>query len=91
MVGFHPADIAVIVVYLVGITALGIWMARMVRTSSDFFMPRQFGKVMMITHAFGTGTASDQAVTVAAGTFQRMGSRVFGGSGCGCRPRRSIG
>jgi len=32
-------------------------------------MPRRFGKVMMITHAFGTGTHSDQAVSVASKSF----------------------
>jgi Na+/proline symporter len=37
---------------------------------SDFFMPHRFGKAMMITHAFGTGTASDQAVSVAGETFR---------------------
>ncbi len=70
MTGIHPFDIAVIVLYLVGITALGIWTARRVKNLSDFFMPRRFGKGMMIMHAFGTGTASDQAVTVAAATFK---------------------
>ncbi|MCA9230997.1 MAG: sodium:solute symporter family protein [Planctomycetales bacterium] len=77
MVGLHYADIAVIVVYLVGITALGVWMARMVKTAGDYFMPRKFGKAMMITHAFGTGTASDQAVTVAAGTFKNGISGIW--------------
>ena len=70
MFGLHPADIVVLLVYLVGITALGTYMARRVKSSSDFFMPRRFGKVMMITNAFGTGTASDQAVTVASATFR---------------------
>lgn len=70
MDGFHWLDIAVLLIYLVGITVLGIWMARRVRTAEDFFMPRKFGKAMMITNAFGTGTASDQAVTVAAETFR---------------------
>ena len=70
MLGLHPADIVVLLVYLVGITALGTYMARRVKSSSDFFMPRRFGKVMMITNAFGTGTASDQAVTVASATFK---------------------
>ena len=70
MTNLHPVDIAVIVIYLVAITALGVWMARRVKTASDFFMPRRFGKAMMITNAFGTGTASDQAVTVASGTFR---------------------
>jgi len=77
MAGLHPADIAVIVVYLVGITALGIWMARRVKTAGDFFMPRRFGKAMMITNAFGTGTASDQAVTVASSTFSNGLSGIW--------------
>ncbi len=67
--GLHPVDLAVLAAYLVGITAVGIWMARRVHDIGDFFMPRRFGKAMMITHAFGTGTHSDQAVSVAAKTF----------------------
>jgi Na+/proline symporter len=70
MQGLHTIDIAVIVLYLVCITALGVWMARRVKETSDFFMPRRFGKGMMIMHAFGTGTASDQAVTVSSATFR---------------------
>ena len=70
MQSLHPVDIAVLVIYLVGITALGVWMARRVKNVSDFFMPRRFGKGMMIMHAFGTGTASDQAVSVASATFR---------------------
>jgi len=70
MNGLHPADLVVLVLYLAGITALGIWMARRVRSLGDFFMPRRFGKTMMVTFAFGTGTASDQAVSVAAETFR---------------------
>ncbi len=70
MHGLSPIDLAVLVFYLVGITLLGIWMARRVRDMSDFFMPHRFGKALMITHAFGTGTASDQAVSVAGETFR---------------------
>ena len=70
MRSLHPVDITVIALYLVSITALGVWMARRVKNISDFFMPRRFGKGMMIMHAFGTGTASDQAVTVASATFR---------------------
>jgi len=66
----HPLDGAVLVVYLLGIIVLGLWMARRVRNLSDYFMPRRFGKAMMLTHAFGTGTASDQAVVVASATFR---------------------
>lgn len=70
MSGLHPVDAVVMVIYLLGITALGVWMARRVRNLRDFFMPRRFGKAMMITHAFGTGTASDQAVIVTSATFR---------------------
>ncbi len=66
----HLLDAVVVAIYLLGITALGVWMARRISTMSDYFMPRRFGKVMMVTHAFGTGTASDQAVSVAAETFR---------------------
>lgn len=52
-------------------------MARRISSASDYFMPRKFGKAMMITHAFGTGTASDQAVTVAAGTFSNGLSGIW--------------
>ncbi len=69
MWGLHAADIAVLAVYFVGIIALGAWAARRIKTAGDFFMPRRFGKVMMLTHAFGTGTHSDQAVSVAAKTY----------------------
>lgn len=70
MESLPPADIAVIVLYLVGITTLGVWAGRRVRGDSEFFMPRRFGKGMMMMHAFGTGTASDQAVVVASGAFR---------------------
>ena len=69
MLGLHSADILVLGLYLVGITVIGIWAARRIKNIADFFMPRRFGKVMMITHAFGTGTHSDQAVSVASKSF----------------------
>jgi len=69
MFGLHIADVLVLGLYLLGITAIGIWAARRIKTIADFFMPRRFGKVMMITHAFGTGTHSDQAVSVASKSY----------------------
>jgi Na+/proline symporter len=77
MIGLHPIDLGVVIFYLVGITALGVWMARQVKSVSDFFMPRKFGKAMMITNAFGTGTASDQAVVVASATFRNGLSGIW--------------
>lgn len=70
-------DSFVLVAYLLGITVLGVWTARRVTSASDFFMPRRFGKSMMIMHAFGTGTASDQAVSVASATLSQGVSGIW--------------
>ena len=69
VLGLHLWDFVTLVVYLVVITGMGLWAARKVHTVRDFFMPRRFGKAMMIMHSFGTGTHSDQAVGVASKTF----------------------
>ena len=55
MLGLHIADVAVLVVYLVGIMAIGIWSARMIKNMGDYFMPRTFGKAFLVMHAFGSG------------------------------------
>jgi len=65
----HIADIAVLVLYLVGIATLGVWSGRRIKRSADFFMPRRFGKLMMVMFAFGSGTHSDQAVSVASKSY----------------------
>ena len=70
-------DVCVLFLYLVGITWLGIRVGKNIRQQSDFFMPRRFGKGMMMMHAFGTGTASDQAVVVASGTFRHGLSGIW--------------
>ena len=71
------ADLCVLFLYLAGITWLGVRMGRGIQRQSDFFMPRRFGKGMMMMHAFGTGTASDQAVVVASGTFRHGLSGIW--------------
>ncbi|MED5472038.1 MAG: sodium:solute symporter family protein [Verrucomicrobiota bacterium] len=73
----HLIDIAVIVMYLLGITFLGIRIGKRIKASSDFFMPRRFGKGMMMMHAFGTGTASDQAVIVSSASFKNGLSGIW--------------
>ena len=67
--GLHVADICVLVLYLLGMVVIGVWSARKIRNTADFFMPRRFGKAMMIMFSFGTGTHSDQAVSVAAKSY----------------------
>ncbi len=69
MLGLSVIDVVVIVAYLAGVTALGIYVARRVKVLGDFVMPRRFGYWMMAMHAFGTGTHSDQAVSVASKTY----------------------
>ncbi len=70
-------DGSVVLLYLVGITMLGIRMGKRIQKHTEYFMPRRFGKAMMMMHAFGTGTASDQAVVVASGTFRNGLSGIW--------------
>jgi len=69
MLGLHISDIVVLILYFIGIALVGIWAARAIKNMGDFFMPRKFGKAMIMMHAFGSGTHSDQAVGVASKTF----------------------
>ena len=69
MSGLHAADIVVLGFYLVGIAAIGVWSGRKIKRSADFFMPRRFGKLMMVMFSFGAGTHSDQAVGVASKSY----------------------
>ncbi len=69
LLGLHIADLFVLGLYLIGITCIGVWAARKIKNIADFFMPRRFGKAMMVMHAFGTGTHSDQAVSVASKSY----------------------
>jgi len=62
MLGLKLIDWAVIIVYLVGITFIG---------------DRKFGKVMMAFFMFGSGTHSDQAVSVAAKTYRAGASGIW--------------
>ena len=69
--GLHWADWAVLCAYLLGITALGVWSYTKVNDATDFFMGgRRFGKVFMMFFAFGAGTSSEHAISVAAGSFR---------------------
>jgi Na+/proline symporter len=63
-------DCCVILGYLFGITGLGLYVSRKVKTSQEFFVGnRAFGKAIMIAQALGTGTHSDQAVGVAGAAY----------------------
>ena len=69
-------DWLVILVYLVSVVLIGLWAAKKIKTASSFFISdRDVGKVLMTFFAFGTGTNTDQAVTVVSKTH------VVGASG----------
>ncbi|KPK44626.1 MAG: transporter [Phycisphaerae bacterium SG8_4] len=69
MFGLHAADICVLLLYLLAMAAIGFWTASKIKKSQDFFMPRRFGKAMMVMFGFGAGTHSDQAVGVASKSY----------------------
>jgi Na+/proline symporter len=69
--GLHVIDWAVLLVYFLVVVAIGVWSFKKVKDMSDYFMGgRRFGKVFMMFFAFGAGTSSEQAVSVAAGSFR---------------------
>jgi Na+/proline symporter len=78
MLGLELIDWIVIFVYLFGITFIGLWAVRKVHSSASFFMgDRKFGKIMMSFFMFGSGTHSDQAVSVAAKTYNTGASGIW--------------
>ena len=78
MLGLELIDWIVIAIYLVGITFVGLWAVRKVRSTASFFIgDRKFGKVMMAFFMFGSGTHSDQAVSVAAKTYRSGASGIW--------------
>ncbi len=71
-------DWFVIIVYLSSLVVIGVWSARKIKTASSFFITeRNFGKTMMTFFNFGTGTNTDQAVTVVSKTFVSGASGIW--------------
>jgi len=78
MLGLELIDWIVIVIYLLGITFIGLWAVRKVRSTTSFFIgDRKFGKIMMAFFMFGSGTHSDQAVSVSAKTYRSGASGIW--------------
>lgn len=72
MHGFSALDAIVVIVYLVGIAALGIYQTFKVKSSGDYFAGgRRFSKWLMVMHSLGTGTHADDPVGVAGAAYQR--------------------
>lgn len=69
--GMHILDWVVLLVYFLIVLGIGVWSLSKVKDMSDYFMGgRRFGKVFMMFFAFGSGTSSEQAISVVSGTWQ---------------------
>jgi Na+/proline symporter len=68
--GFTWLDWLVLVGYFVGITAMGLWMARKIKTSGGYFLgDRKLPWWIMVGQAFGTGTNAENPVAQAGSSF----------------------
>ena len=75
---FTILDLSVVVFYLIGIGVLGVWQARKIKSSGDFFAGgRKFNKFMMMMHSLGTGTHADDPVGVVGASYQRGLSGIW--------------
>ncbi|MGL6289822.1 MAG: sodium:solute symporter family transporter, partial [Silanimonas sp.] len=71
MLGLHWLDWLALFAYFALTTWIGLLAARKVKGASDYFMGgRRFGRAYMVAHALGTGTSTEQPVTVAGATYQ---------------------
>jgi len=78
MKGLTWIDWTVLLAYLVGISLIGIWTAKRVKSAASYFISdRRSGKLMMMFFTFGAGTHADQAVGVAAKTFTSGASGIW--------------
>jgi Na+/proline symporter len=67
----HLLDIIVILIYFAIIISIGLWTKKAIKSTNDYFMgSRRFGKIMMIAHALGAGTRTDQVVAVSGACYQ---------------------
>ncbi len=78
MFGVNWLDWLVIAAYLVGITIIGSWTVKRVKSSASFFISdRKFGKIMMMFFTFGIGTHTGQAVMVASKSYRSGASGIW--------------
>lgn len=67
----NSLDIAVLAIYFIGILFLGVFQARKIKNTGDFFAGgRKFNKFLMMMHALGTGTHADDPVVVVGAAFK---------------------
>jgi Na+/proline symporter len=73
-----PLDWAVLIAYLVVITAIGLIVGYRVRHSGEFFLGgRKFGPWLMIGQSFGVGTHAEMPVALAGAVYSVGASAIW--------------
>jgi len=73
-----PLDWAVLLVYLIGITAIGLLVGYRVRHSGEYFLGgRRFGPWLMIGQSFGVGTHAEMPVALAGAVYSIGASAIW--------------
>jgi Na+/proline symporter len=71
-------DIAIIVIYLLVVLAVGVYQALKIRTSGDYYAGgRKFGKFYMMMHALSQASDADEPVSVMGGAYQKGLSGIW--------------
>jgi len=68
---FTNLDLIVVILYLAFMLGLGLYQARRIKNTGDFFAGgRGFNKFLMMMHALGTGTHADDPVGVMGASYK---------------------
>jgi len=71
-------DWAILIVYFVAITAIGLIVGARVRRSGDFFLGgRRFGPWLMVGQSFGVGTHAEMPVALAGAVYSVGASAIW--------------
>jgi Na+/proline symporter len=67
----HWIDLAVVAAYLLAILGIGVYQARRIRTSGDYFAGgRRFNKFYSVMNALGAGTHADEPAIVGGAAYR---------------------
>jgi Na+/proline symporter len=71
-------DIAVIIVYLLLTLGVGVYQARKIKSSGDYYAGgRKFNKFYLMMHALGTASHADEPVSVIGGAYEKGLSGIW--------------
>jgi Na+/proline symporter len=71
-------DITVIAIYLLAVLGVGIYQARKIRTTGDYYAGgRKFNKFYLMMHALGTASHADEPVSVIGGAYEKGLSGIW--------------